>query len=61
MYRKMHNYHMVYTITNVPHLIADILVPDARSDQVALMVVLLGIGLLINVEGWRWWRQPSGG
>jgi len=51
----------VYTITNVPHLIADILVPDARSDQVALMVVLLGIGLLINVEGWRWWRQPSGG
>ena len=50
---------VVYTITNVPHLIADILVPDSRGDQVALMVVLLGLGLLINVEGWRWWRQPS--
>ena len=23
------------------------------------LVVLLLIGLLINVEGWRWWRQPS--
>jgi hypothetical protein len=50
---------VVYTITNVPHLIADILVPDSRGDQVALMVVLLGLGLLINVEGWRWWRQSS--
>jgi len=50
---------VVYTITNVPHLIADILVPDSRGDQVALMVVLLAIGLLINVEGWRWWRQSS--
>jgi hypothetical protein len=44
----------------VPHLIADIVVPDSRGDQVALMVVLLGIGLLINREGWLWWRQPSG-
>ena len=48
---------MIYTITNVPHLIADILVPDSRGDQIALMVALLLIGLLINVEGWRWWRQ----
>jgi hypothetical protein len=61
-WRRVHFWlSLVYTITNVPHLIADILVPDSRSDQVALMVVLLGIGLLINVEGWRWWRHPSGG
>jgi hypothetical protein len=32
-------------------------VPDSRSDQVLLMLVLLGIGLLINREAWRWWRQ----
>ncbi len=51
---------IVYSVTNVPHLIADIVVPDSRGDQVALMVVLLVIGLLINVEGWRWWREPSG-
>lgn len=46
-----------YTITNIPHLIADILVPDSRGDQVFLMVVLLGLGLLINREAWLWWRR----
>ena len=59
-WRRLHFWvSVVYTITNIPHLIADILVPDSRSDQVFLMVVLLAIGLLINLEGWRWWRQPS--
>ena len=47
---------VLYTVTNIPHLIADILVPDSRSDQVFLMVVLLVIGLLINREAWLWWR-----
>ena len=47
---------VVYTATNIPHLIADILIPDSRADQVALMVVLCLIGVLINLEGWRWWR-----
>jgi len=50
---------VVYTVTNIPHLIADILVPDSRGDQVLLMVVLLVIGLLINAEGWRWWRSNN--
>jgi len=59
-WRRVHFWlSVVYSVTNVPHLIADIVVPDSRSDQVALMVVLLLLGLLINVEGWRWWRQPS--
>lgn len=52
---------VVYTITNIPHLIADILVPDSRGDQVFLMVVLLGLGLLINREAWLWWRSGRGG
>ncbi|MFM8606318.1 MAG: hypothetical protein ACKOBY_12505 [Cyanobium sp.] len=57
-WRRLHFWiSVVYTVTNIPHLIADILVPDSRGDQVFLMVVLLGIGLLINLEGWRWWRQ----
>lgn len=47
---------VVYTLTNIPHLIADIVVPDSRGDQVFLMVVLLVIGLLINREAWLWWR-----
>ena len=24
------------------------------------VLMLLGLGLLINVEGWRWWRQQTG-
>lgn len=48
---------VMYTITNIPHLIADILVPDSRGDQVFLMVVLLGLGLMINREAWLWWRS----
>lgn len=48
---------VVYTATNIPHLIADIVVPDSRLDQVLLMVAMVVIGLLINVEGWRWWRE----
>jgi uncharacterized membrane protein YhaH (DUF805 family) len=57
-WRRLHFWiSVVYTVTNVPHLIADMLVPDSRSDQVFLMVVLLLIGLLINREAWGWWLQ----
>jgi hypothetical protein len=57
-WRRLHFWiSIVYSATNIPHLIADILVPDSRSDQVLLMAVLLAIGLLINREGWLWWRQ----
>ena len=59
-WRRLHFWiSVVYTVTNIPHLIADILVPDSRGDQVLLMVVLLVIGLLINAEGWRWWRSNN--
>jgi len=61
-WRRLHFWiSVVYTITNIPHLIADILVPDSRGDQVALMVVLLLIGLLINREAWAWWREAARG
>jgi hypothetical protein len=57
-WRRTHFWISVfYTLTNIPHLIADILVPDSRGDQVALMAVLLLIGLLINSEAWAWWRE----
>jgi len=63
-WRRLHFWvSVVYTITNLPHLIADILVPDSRADQIVLMVALVVFGLLINREGWRWWRdapQPIG-
>lgn len=50
---------IVYSVTNVPHLVADILVPGARPDQIVLMAVLTVFGLLINVEGWHWWRRDA--
>ena len=61
-WRALHGLISVfYTLTNIPHLIADILVPDSRGDQVMLMLVLLLIGLLINREAWLWWRQGMPG
>ena len=52
---------VVYTFTNVGHLMADILVPDSRPDQVALMVVMVVLGLLINREAWLWRGQRGHG
>lgn len=50
-------FSVVYTLTNVIHLIADIRIPDSRSDQVILMTVLTLIGLLINQQAWAWWQS----
>ncbi|MFM2159246.1 MAG: hypothetical protein RLZZ124_1720, partial [Cyanobacteriota bacterium] len=47
---------IVYTVTNIAHLVVDILIPDSRSDQVLLMAVMVMLGLLINRESWRWCR-----
>ena len=57
-WRRLHFWiSIVYTVTHVGHLIADIVIPDSRADQVFLMAVLLLIGFLINREAWCWWRQ----
>jgi hypothetical protein len=47
---------LVYSLTNVGHLVADIIIPDSRVDQVVLMALLVLIGLLLNFELWSWWR-----
>ena len=49
-------FSVVYSITNVIHLIADMRIPDSRSDQVILMTLLTGVGVLITREAWWWWR-----
>lgn len=49
-------FSLIYSATNVVHWIADIKIPDSRTDQVILMAVLTVIGLLINVEAWSWWH-----
>jgi hypothetical protein len=50
---------VVYSLSNMVHLVADILVPDSRPDQVVLMGVMVAIGLLINREAWLWWRKAT--
>jgi hypothetical protein len=49
-------FSVVYSVTNVMHLIADIRIPDSRSDQVILMGLLTAVGVLINREAWLWWQ-----
>jgi hypothetical protein len=46
----------LYTLINAAYRIADIRIPDARGNQVLLMVVLTVIGLAINLEVWQWWQ-----
>jgi hypothetical protein len=43
---------LVYTVTNIAYIVADILISDARADQVLLMAVMVVIGVLINRESW---------
>jgi cytochrome bd-type quinol oxidase subunit 2 len=50
---------VIYSLSNMVHLIADILVPDSRADQVVLMGVMVAVGLLINREAWLWWRKAA--
>jgi hypothetical protein len=47
---------LLYSFTNLIHLIADVRIPDARRDQIVLMSFLTLIGLMLNVETWLWWR-----
>ncbi len=58
-WRRLHfGFSVVCTVTNPPHLIADIVVPDGRADQIAVMVVLVGV--LVNREVCLWRRQAGG-
>ena len=50
-------FSLIYTASNVIHLVADLRIPDSRSDQVILMTVLTLIGLLINQQALVWWQS----
>ena len=59
-WRRIHfGVSVIYSLSNMVHLVADILVPDSRADQVVLMGVMVAIGLLINREAWLWWRKAT--
>jgi len=57
-YRSIHfGFTVVYTMLNLSHLIADLVVQPIAWYQIALMVILLAIGLLINVVSFQWMQD----
>ncbi|WP_371260765.1 hypothetical protein [Myxosarcina sp. GI1] len=60
-YRKLHfGLTIVYTVLNFFHAIADLLVIPVAWYQIALMVLLLAIGILLNLVAYQWLRIASG-
>jgi len=56
-YRAIHfGFTVLYTMLNLSHLIADLLVQPIAWYQIALMAILLMIGLLINVVSFQWMK-----
>jgi hypothetical protein len=51
---------VVYSVLNFFHAGADLFVPPRVWPQILLMVILLGVGLLLNWVSWQWLRnRPS--
>ena len=45
---------LVYTVLNLAHLVADLLVDPIAWYQIALMMLLLAIGILLNIVSYQW-------
>jgi hypothetical protein len=51
---------ILYSVLNFFHAGADLFVPPRVWPQVLLMVILFGVGLLLNRVSWQWLRdRPS--
>ncbi len=57
-YRKIHfGITIFYSVMNLLHLIADLLVQPIAWYQIALMVFLLLVGLLLNLVAFQWMKD----
>jgi hypothetical protein len=57
-YRVIHfGVTVFYSIMNLIHLVMDLLLPQVLWYQIALMMLLLLIGLLLNFVAFQWMRQ----
>ena len=57
-YRVIHfGFTVLYSLLNLSHLIADLMVQPIIWYQIVLMLMLLIIGLLINLVAWQWMRD----
>lgn len=50
---------VVYTMLNIPHLIADLVIPPVAWYQIVLMGLLVVVGLLLNLVGYQWMRMVA--
>jgi hypothetical protein len=48
---------VLYTLLNIGHLAADLLIQPVAWYQIVLMVLLLVVGLLLNRSAYQWWRM----
>lgn len=57
-FKRWRHFHfaltLVYTVLNFAHLIADLLVDPIPWYQIVLMLLLLGIGILLNLVAYQW-------
>ena len=59
-YRVFHfGLTIVYTVLNLSHAIADLLVTPIAWYQIVLMVFLLLIGIVLNLVAYQWMRMGS--
>lgn len=59
-YRKLHfSITVLYSILNLIHIIADLLVQPIAWHQIALMVMLFLVGLLLNLVSFQWMRERT--
>ncbi|ACK72937.1 conserved hypothetical protein [Gloeothece citriformis PCC 7424] len=59
-YRVFHFWlTVVYSVLNFIHLVMDLFVSPIAWYQIALMAVLLGIGLILNVVSYQWMKIRS--
>lgn len=62
-FKRWRNFHfgltLVYTVLNFAHLIADLLVDAIAWYQIVLMLLLLGIGILLNLVAYQWLKVGS--
>jgi hypothetical protein len=59
-YRRLHfGITVLYSILNLIHIIADLLVQPIAWYQIALMVMLFLVGLLLNLVSFQWMRERT--
>lgn len=57
-YRVIHfGLTVFYSVMNLAHLVADLLLPQVIWYQIALMVLLFLIGLLLNFVAFQWMQR----